>query len=118
MKNVHLDAPTSILVHVHLGCTQRECKLNEIIFEVHKLLFESSISPGASENYQDRKILRHKLLRGPTTWKDMLKKCDERCCELTNKKTEQLCKVPSPTSVNWRNLNQLENFPKYAYNLF
>ena len=30
---------------------------------------------------------------GPTTWKDMLKKCVERYCESANKKVEQLYKV-------------------------
>ena len=29
MKNVDLDEPTSFLDHVYLGCTQRECKVNE-----------------------------------------------------------------------------------------
>ena len=29
MKNVDLDEPTSLLDHVNLGCTQRECKPNE-----------------------------------------------------------------------------------------
>ena len=32
-KNVDLDEPTSILDHAYLGCTQRECKSNEIIIE-------------------------------------------------------------------------------------
>ena len=33
MKNNDLDEPTSIFDHVCLGCTQRYCKLNEIILE-------------------------------------------------------------------------------------
>ena len=33
MKNVDLDEPTSLLDHVYLGCTQRECKPNETIVE-------------------------------------------------------------------------------------
>ena len=33
MKNVDLDETTSFLDHVYLGCTQRECKPNEIIIE-------------------------------------------------------------------------------------
>ena len=32
MKNVDIEEPTSFLEHVHLGCAQRECKPNEIIF--------------------------------------------------------------------------------------
>ena len=31
MELVDLDEPTSFLDHVHLGCTQRECKPNEDI---------------------------------------------------------------------------------------
>ena len=111
MKNVDLDAPTSILVHVHLGSTQRECKLNKIIIELHKLLFESSISPGATENYQDRKILRQKLLHGPTTWKDMLKKCVERCCELTNKK--DIAALQS-AKYNVSHLEELESVGEFS----
>ena len=33
MKLVDLGEPTSFLDHVHLGCTQRECKPNEIIID-------------------------------------------------------------------------------------
>ena len=33
LKNVDLDEPTSFLDHVYLGCTQRERKSNEKIFE-------------------------------------------------------------------------------------
>ena len=32
-KNVDLEEPTSFLDHACLGCTQRECKPNEIIFK-------------------------------------------------------------------------------------
>ena len=33
MKIVDVDEPTSFLDHVYLGCTQRECKANEITTE-------------------------------------------------------------------------------------
>ena len=36
MKDVDLDEPTSFLDHVYLGCTQTECKPNEIIEEFKK----------------------------------------------------------------------------------
>ena len=49
MKHVDLDEPTSFLDHVHLGCTQRECKSNEIIIEGFTKMFESRISVGATE---------------------------------------------------------------------
>ena len=29
MKNVDLDEPTSVLDHVYLGCTERECDSND-----------------------------------------------------------------------------------------
>ena len=36
MENVDLDEPTSFLDHVNLGCTQRECKPNEIIIDENR----------------------------------------------------------------------------------
>ena len=48
MENVDLDEPTSFLDHVHWGCTQRECKPNDIIFEQHTKMFQR-ISAGATE---------------------------------------------------------------------
>ena len=48
MKNLDLGEPTSCLDHVYLGCTQRECKPNEVIEEFTKML-ESSISARATE---------------------------------------------------------------------
>ena len=38
-KNVDLGEPTSCLEHVHLGCTQRECKPNEIIIDQFSEMF-------------------------------------------------------------------------------
>ena len=39
MKNVDLDEPTSFLDHENLGCTQSECKPNEIIVEEYSKMF-------------------------------------------------------------------------------
>ena len=68
-----LDEPTSFLDHVFLGCTQRDCKPNEIISlkntekcSNHEVLLEQL------ENYQGGKNLTQRWLRGPTAWKDML----------------------------------------------
>ena len=44
MKHVDLGEPASLLDHVYLGCTQRECKTNEDIVEKYRNLFESRIS--------------------------------------------------------------------------
>ena len=49
VKNVDLDEPTSFLDHVYLGCTQRECKPNEIIIEEYRKMFESLFSAGTTE---------------------------------------------------------------------
>ena len=55
MKNVDLDEPTSFLDHIYLGCTQRECKQNDIIIEEWTKMFESRISAGATEKLPRRK---------------------------------------------------------------
>ena len=51
MELVDQDEPTSFLdhVHVYLGCTQRECKPNEIIIDKDRKMFDSHISAGATE---------------------------------------------------------------------
>ena len=70
--NVDFDEPTSFLDHVYLGCTQRECKPNEIMIEECTKMFESRISAGATEKLPGWEKLTQKRLRGPTIWKDML----------------------------------------------
>ena len=49
MKNVDLVEPTSFLDHVYLGCSQRECKPNEIIVQEYTKIFESHISAEPTE---------------------------------------------------------------------
>ena len=51
MNKLDLDEPASFLDDVYLGCTQRECKPNEIIVEQYAQMFESRISAGTNENY-------------------------------------------------------------------
>ena len=46
MKNVELDEPTSLLDHVHVGCTKRESKPNEIMIEGFTKMFGSCNSAG------------------------------------------------------------------------
>ena len=48
------------------------------------------------KNYLGGRNLTQKRSRGHTTRKDTRKKRVERCCELANKKTEQLYKVSTP----------------------
>ena len=49
MKNVDINEPTPFLDHVHLGCTQRECKPSETVIEQYTKMFGSRISAGATE---------------------------------------------------------------------
>ena len=55
----------------------RKCLIHEFLLEQPK-------------NYQGAQNLTQRRLRGPATWKDMLKKCVERHSEFARKKTEQL----------------------------
>ena len=97
LKHVDLDEPTSFLDHVFLGCTQRECKPNEIINEEYRKMFESQVSAGATEKVPGwRKTSRKKTVAWSYDMEGHAQKCVERCCELANKKTEQLYKVSSP----------------------
>ena len=48
-KEVALGEPTSILDHVSLGCTQRECETSKEIVDSYRNVFESRISAGANE---------------------------------------------------------------------
>ena len=122
MKNVDFEKATSILDQVYVGCTQRECKPNEKIIGQYNKMFESRISAGATENLPgwDTNLPR-KQWRGPTTWKDVLKKCVERFCELANKKTEQLYKVSSPClddhHVNKEELESVGELSQVSYQI-
>ena len=58
MKLVDFDEPTPFLEY--LGCTQRECKPNEIVIEACTKMFESRISAGATDNLPGWENLKHK----------------------------------------------------------
>ena len=88
MESVDLYEPASFLDHVNLGCTQRECKPNEIIVEQYKEMFESRVSAGATEKLPGWENL--------TQREGHVQKCLERYCELAKKKAEQPHKLSSP----------------------
>ena len=71
MKLVDLRQPTSFLYHVYLGCTQRECKSSESIFEGDRKMFESRISAQTTEKYLVGTNRTRKQLVGLMTWKVM-----------------------------------------------
>ena len=86
MKNVDLGEPTLFHDHVYAGFTQCECEPNETGIEQYKKMLETRNSAGPT---QDGKHFSKKQLRGPMTWKDLLKNA-VGYCELAKKKTEQL----------------------------
>ena len=61
---VGLDEPTSFLDHVFLGCTQRECKPNEIIIE-YRTCSNHECLLAQLKNYQGGKNLTQRRSRGP-----------------------------------------------------
>ena len=74
MKNVDPDEPTSSLDHENLGCTQRECKPNEILLKEYREMLESRIFATATEKTtRVGRNLTQRRLRCPTTRKNMLR---------------------------------------------
>ena len=118
MQNVDIDEPTSFLDHVYWGCTQGECKPTETVIEQHTKMSGSHISAEATEKYQSDKSLTQKQSRGPATWRDMLKNAlgdtvnwQTRKC---NNFTQFRILAWTTISLKRRNLNQLENYRKFA----
>ena len=91
-----LEEPTSFLDHIYLGCTQRECKPNEIIAEEYTKMFEPRISSGALDKLPGWEKPHAKTVAWSYDMEGDARKCVERYCELANKKVEQLHKVSSP----------------------
>ena len=93
-KEVDLGEPRSSFDHVYLGCTQRQCEISKYIVDNYRTIFESRISAAATEKLPCSENL------SISSWSyDMerhAKKCVERYCELANKTTQQLYKVPTP----------------------
>ena len=93
-KEVDLGEPTSFLDHVYLGCTQRQCEISKDIVDNYRTMFKSRISAARTEKLPCSENL------SISSWSyDMeghAKKCVERYCELSNKTTQQLYKVPTP----------------------
>ena len=120
-KTFILMNPHHFLITFFLGCTWRECKTYEIIFEEYTKMFESRISAGATERYQGGKSLTPKQSRGSTTWKDMLENAFRDVVRWHTKKPSSKTQFQvlawMITNSRRKNLNQLENYPKYAHKL-
>ena len=93
-KEVDLGEPTSLLDHVYLGCTQRQCKTSKDIVDNYRTMFESRISAGGTEKLPFTQNLR--ISSWPYDMEGHAKKCVERYCALVNKSTQQLYKVSTP----------------------
>ena len=91
-KEVDFREPTSFLDHVHLARTQRRREISKDTVDNHRAMLEFRIS--ATEK------LPHSDNRRISSWSHEMeghaKKCVERHCELTNKTTQQLCKISAP----------------------
>ena len=68
-KEVDLAEPTSILDHVYLGCTQRQCEISKDIVDNYRAMFKSRISAVRTENFHTPRIFV--FLRGLMAWKVM-----------------------------------------------
>ena len=82
MQEVDLDEPTSFLDHVYLGCTQCECKKNEIIVEQYTKMFESRSSAAATEKLPGWEKPRTKTVAWSYDMEGHARKCVERYSEL------------------------------------
>ena len=99
IKYVDLGEPTSFLDHVHVECTQRECKIICEIVANYRDMFESRICAGAKEKLPIRasgKLDAETISSWSLDMEGHAKKCVEICCELANKTTQQLYKVATP----------------------
>ena len=70
-------------------------RTNSFLMNTGKM-FESRISAGATEKLPEWEKPYAKTVAWSHDMEGHAQKCVERCCELANKKTERLYKVPSP----------------------
>ena len=68
-KEVDLEEPTSFFDHVYLGCTQRQCEINNDIVDNYRTMFESRISAVDLKDFHTPRIFV--FLLGLMIWKVM-----------------------------------------------
>ena len=82
-------------------------------------MFESRISAGATEQLPGWAKPHAKMVAWSYDMEGDARKCVERYCELANKKVEQFSKFQVLAwmiiNSNRKNLNQSENYHKFAY---
>ena len=96
IKDVDLGEPTSFLDHVNLGCTQRECTINNGMVTKYSHMFESRISQEKLLSRASGKFDAETMSSWFNDMEGHAKKCVERYCEFANKTTQQLYKVATP----------------------
>ena len=79
-----------------MGCTQRECKLNDTIIEQKTKMFESRISVETTEKLPGCEKPHAKTVAWSYDMEGYAQKCVERYCEWVNMKVEQLYRDSSP----------------------
>ena len=122
MKFVDLGEPTSFLDHVNLGCTQRECKPNEIITDEYRNCSKRDFLLEQLKNCEGGRNLAQKTVAWSYVMEGHAKKCVEKNCDLAKKKRQSNCTESQLLAwmiigSNGKNLNQLENCQKYAHRL-
>ena len=80
-----------LITFFFLGCTQRECKPNEVSIEQFQEMLESRISVEATEKLPGWEKPHAKTVACPTTWKDMLKHASRNLRRLVEQKDRAAC---------------------------
>ena len=119
-KEVDLGEPTSVLDHVYLGCTQRQCVSKKNV-DNYRIMFESRISAV----WGVKKLSFLQNLRISSWSYDLVghaKKCVERYCELQtkglNNSAKYLYHASMITTSKKKKWNLLENCHMYALKFF
>ena len=100
MKDVDLGEPTSFLDHVHLGCTQRECRISKDIAHNYRKSSSQGFLPGLQKNTRNQKpqgnLMPKRYLHGPMTWKVMQRSAWKGIANMQTKQLSKSTKVPTP----------------------
>ena len=122
MKDVDLGEPTSLLDHVYLGCTQRECQTSKDIVDNYRNMFESEISTGAIEQLPSSRKLDANISSWSYDMEGHAKKCVERSCELATEQLNSYTKSQHHAFTTTKSRNKkwdlLENWHTFAHKLF
>ena len=119
-KEVDLGEPTSVLDHVYLGCTQRQCEISKNTVDSYRTMFESRISAGGTVNYHSLKILV--FLHGFMKWKVLLRNVWSDLLSWQTRRLNDSAKcllfASMTTTTKKKKWNLLENCHKYALKFF